>query len=305
MIKKTVIIVGYECNNKCIFCIDSNKRALPAKSTADIVSEMVSARKRGTTYLEIIGGEETVRQDFLYLVSTAKRLKFKDIVIATNGRMLAYRSFAEQVVKAGITGIIFSIHGHNEKLHDSLTRSKGSFKQLMKGIRNISDLGLKDIGSNTTIVKQNYRSLPKIGKFIDSLGISNAEFIFVDPSCGEAKDNFNKIVPRLSAAAPYIRKCLDIGKKNQARHWHIRYVPLCLFAEHQDQVSELYESTVFNTEHLAPDFRNFEVEKSRRQTGRIKPAKCKTCLKFDACEGVWLEYYKRFGDKELKPVMIK
>jgi len=303
MIKKTVIIVGYECNNKCIFCIDSNKRTLPAKSTYEVVSEMVSARKRGTTYLEIIGGEETVRPDFLYLIRMAKCLDFKQIVVATNGRMLAYRFLAEQIIEAGVTSIIFSIHGHNEKIHDSLTCAKGSFKQLMKGIKNISSLGLREVGSNTTIVKQNYKFLPDIGKLIYRLGIRNAEFIFVDPSYGAAKDNFSEIVPRLSAAVPYIHKCLDIGKKSKAKHWHIRYVPLCYFIKYQDQISELHESAVFDTEHLAPDFKNYDVEKSRREIGRIKPAKCKICLKYDNCEGIWTEYYKRFGDKELNPVL--
>jgi len=44
-IKKTVIIVGYQCNNHCCFCIDADKRELPNKTTYEIKNEMVEAKK--------------------------------------------------------------------------------------------------------------------------------------------------------------------------------------------------------------------------------------------------------------------
>jgi len=62
-IKKTVIIVGYNCNNNCRFCIDSEKRELHNKTTQEIKQEMILAKERGTTYLEFIGGEVTIRPD--------------------------------------------------------------------------------------------------------------------------------------------------------------------------------------------------------------------------------------------------
>ncbi len=65
IIKKTVIIVGYACNNRCQFCIDSNKRDLVNKTTEQIKAEMVDVRERGRTYLEFIGGEMTIRPEQL------------------------------------------------------------------------------------------------------------------------------------------------------------------------------------------------------------------------------------------------
>ena len=88
--KKTVIIVGYRCNNNCLFCVDADKRNLVNKKTAQIEEEMREAKERGTTYLEFISGEMTIRPDFLHLVEFAEKLGFKTIMMATNGRMLAY-----------------------------------------------------------------------------------------------------------------------------------------------------------------------------------------------------------------------
>ena len=302
-IKKTVIIVGYRCNNQCQFCNDANKRELRNKTTEEIQQEMIDAKKRGTTYIELIGGETTIRPDAAELIKFAKNLDFETINMATNGRMFSYLKFTKKIIKAGLTDIVFSIHGHNAKIHDYLTQSPGSFKQLLEGLNNFKKLGFKKIGSNTTIVKQNYKYLPKIGKFIFDQGIRNSEFIFVDPNYGGAYDNFDKLVPKISKIAPYIKKCLDIGKKNKIPHWHIRYVPLCYFKDYLNQVSELQEVETFKTEHLAPDFENFNVEESRQEIGRIKPKKCQKCKLFNQCEGIWKEYLKQYGDKELKPIL--
>ncbi len=302
-IKKTVVIVGYGCNNNCVFCIDQEKRALKEKTLLEILGDIARARSEGATYLELIGGEVTIRPELVKAIKFAKKEGFETIAMATNGRMFAYDKVAKEFLGAGLNMVIFSIHGHNAKLHDSLTRSPGSFNQLLKGFDNAKKkLGLGRLASNTTIVKQNYKQLPAIGRFIGKeLGILNGEFIFVDPSTGGARRNFFELVPKIAQAAPYIKKCLDVGRELKAAHWHARYVPLCLFEGYEDQISEAHERRTFQTQHLAPDFVNRDVEGSRMAIGRIKPKKCQKCEKFNLCEGIWRGYHKHFGDTELKP----
>ena len=78
-IKKSVIFTSYDCNNNCVFCIDADKKNISGRSTAEIKKEISSARKRGAAYLELIGGEVTIRKDALDLVSFAHDLGFKTI----------------------------------------------------------------------------------------------------------------------------------------------------------------------------------------------------------------------------------
>ncbi|PJE60109.1 MAG: hypothetical protein COU85_00050 [Candidatus Portnoybacteria bacterium CG10_big_fil_rev_8_21_14_0_10_44_7] len=302
-IKKTVVIVGYRCNNSCVFCIDQEKRALPEKNLPEILGDIETARAGGATYLELIGGEITIRPELLAAIKHAKKLGFDTIAMATNGRMFAYPDVADKFLRAGLNSVIFSIHGHTAKLHDRLTQSPGSFRQLLAGLQNVKKkLGLARLASNTTIVKQNYRVLPQIGEFIgQKLGIRNSEFIFVDPTTGGARIDFFQLVPKISIAAPYIKKCLDIGRELRAPHWHVRYVPLCYFVDYLDQISELHEVRLFQTQHLAPDYVNFDVEGSRPVVGRVKPPKCRGCLLFKNCEGLWKEYYRHYGGGELCP----
>jgi MoaA/NifB/PqqE/SkfB family radical SAM enzyme len=301
-IQKLVLFTGFSCNSHCHFCIDLNKRDIPDKSTAQILSEMVQARAQGVEYLELIGGETTIRGDFLPIVRAAKRLGFKDIVVVTNGRMLAYPDFAKQTVEAGVTDLIFSIHGHDAKLHDELTFAEGAFDQLLKGIENVRALGFERVFANCTVVKQNMKHLPDIGRLFAKLKIHHAEFIFVDPTYGGGYTNFNGLVPKISDAAPYMRETLDIGRKWGTKDWCVRYVPLCHFTDYLDQVSEIREVKLFRTRHWAPDFTNDDVGPSRKVAGRAKTDACGGCSLYDQCEGLWQEYLKRYGDSELKAV---
>ena len=301
---KTVIMFGYRCNNRCIFCYNDDKRnRFRRRTTNEIKEEILSARSRGTEYLEIIGGEPTIRKDIIKLVKYAKHLGFETVMFASNGRMFYYRDFAERIIDAGISDLVLSIHGHNPQIHDYLTGSPGSFVQLMKGLENLKSLGFDRIGTNTTIVKQNYKHLPQIGRFIYDLGIRNSEFIYIDPTHGAPKHNFSELVPRISEIREYVHNCLDIGK--DADHWHIRYMPICYVESYLGQISEIHEKVHFHTEHIAPDFINLDVSDSRKRISRQKTDKCNNCKYFNVCEGIWTEYLKHYGDEELRPVKGK
>ncbi|PIU75150.1 MAG: hypothetical protein COS76_02280, partial [Candidatus Portnoybacteria bacterium CG06_land_8_20_14_3_00_39_12] len=84
--------------------------------------------------------------------------------------------------------------------------------------------------------------------------------------------------------------------------WDIRYVPLCYFQNYLNQISELQEVRIFQTEHIAPDFYDPDVEKNRAEVGRAKTKRCQGCKLYQKCEGIWKEYLKHYGDKELKKV---
>lgn len=292
--QKTVLFMGYTCNNKCIFCCNENKRnIIRDKSFQEIKQDIIESRKQGSNYVELIGGEPTIRKDIFKIISFAKKLGFETIMFATNGRMLSNKEFVKKIIDKGINHIVFSIHGHTSELHDELTQVPGSFEQLTQGIKNLQEIGFNDIGSNTTIVKQNYQNLLDIGKLIYNLGIRNSEFIFVDPTHGAPKDKFDELVPTYEEASPYINELLNFGKIKNAIHWDIRYYPLCYIEQKFfNQISELKERRLFHTVHIAPDFVNQDAIDSRRKVGRMKIEKCTGCKHDELCEGYWREYVK-------------
>ncbi len=299
---KIVLFTGYACNNNCAFCVDEDKRGLPQKSTAELLSSVLQAKRRGADVLEIIGGEATIRADFSRVVSAAKKIGIAEVACATNGRVFADLAAAKRIVASGIDSLIFSVHGPDARVHDALTRAAGSFSQLKKGLKNLKALGFKKINGNTTVVKQNMAALPRLAEFYIRNGVRNVEYIFVDPNYGGARNNFRSLVPRISKAAPFMRRALAAGLRAGMDQWKARYVPLCHFTGCLGQISEINEKTLFLTEHWAPDFINTDAIGSRAVVGRRKTGRCRGCLLYSACEGLWVEYLRNYGDLELKPV---
>ena len=299
---KIVLFTGYTCSNRCLFCVDADKRGLPEKTTGELLSLIYAAKKKGADVLEIIGGEATIRPDFTALVRAAKDVGIAEVVCATNGRVFADMDMAKAIIGAGIDALIFSIHGPKAQIHDALTATPGSFSELMKGLANLKKLGFKRVGGNTTVVKGNMHALPALAELYIRLGTRNVEYIFVDPNYGGARNDFARLVPKISAAAPYMKKALRIGLAAGFGQWKVRYVPLCHFKGFEAQISETNERLLFHTEHWAPDFKNTDAIGSRSVVGRRRTAACKGCARFHVCEGIWVEYLKRYGDRELKAV---
>ncbi|MEI7482460.1 MAG: radical SAM protein [Elusimicrobiota bacterium] len=299
---KIVLFTGYACSNRCVFCIGADKRNLRGRTTKELLASVYAAKKKGADILEIIGGEATIRPDFAALVRAAKDIGIREVVCATNGRVFSDMSMAGAIVGAGIDELIFSIHGPSAAVHDKMTASPGSFAELKKGLANLKKLGFKRISGNTTVVKGNMRSLPEIARFYVRLGIRNVEYIFVDPNYGGARNDFDELVPRISAAAPHMRSALRIGLTAGFDQWKVRYVPLCHFIGYEAQISEMNERVNFLTEHWAPDFKNTDAIGSRSAVGRRRTAVCKGCARLHVCEGIWVEYLKHYGDGELRPI---
>jgi MoaA/NifB/PqqE/SkfB family radical SAM enzyme len=292
------IIIGFSCNNNCSFCCDKFNRGLPAKSTAELKEEIAAARKKGFSKVHFLGGEPTIRQDLFKLIEYARGIGFDYTMITTNGRMLAYRDFAQAALKAGLSQVVFSIHGDNARLHDSLTGSPGSFKELLKGVENLKKLGAENIGTNTVVLKQNYLRLPHIAKILVAQKIQRAEFIYV----GELAERFKQFTPKISLASPYLRQALLMGKR-RGYSWRVQNAPMpCYLNGYLEHLSHAgVEENVFFLRTRKAHLYKKAVSKKEALVW-LKIDKCKKCLLQKSCSGILQEYLKTYGDKEVKPV---
>jgi MoaA/NifB/PqqE/SkfB family radical SAM enzyme len=299
---KTSIIMGYECNNNCRFCYDGGyKRTLPPMTTKQVKRELMQARRRGSTFVDLLGGEPTIRRDILELVRYARGLGFRTISLTTNGKLFYYRDFAERMLAAGLNSAVFSIHGHTPELHDYLTRSN-SFRYAAQGLKNLKGLS-RDfyICTNTVIVRDNYRFLPQIAENNARLGADGMEFMFIHPR-GNALMDFERIVPTLTEIVDYLQPTIQAGLRHGIRHTVIRYVPMCYMLFDLKHLSEFEARSRLREHHVGPEFRDLDVEKNRALHGRVKGPQCRACKYFNICEGIFKEYAERRGFEELVPV---
>jgi len=297
--KRADIKVGFRCNNNCRFCVQADKKNWGDKATEQIKKDLDESRKNGASGVVFTGGEPAIRDDIFELVSYARDLGFKTIQVQTNGRRFYYPDFCRKIVNAGMNEFGPAIHGPNAEIHDYLTRSKGSFEQTVQGIRNIKFFGIP-ILTNTVVTKPNYKHLPSIARLLVNLGVEQFQFAFVHP-LGNAKKNFDNIVPRISEAVPYIHKGLQIGIDAGVKVM-AEAMPYCMMRGYDKYVSEQY---IPETEIRDAGYIIYDYTEKRKSEGKAKFAQCRNCRYDKICEGPWREYPEKMGNKEFKPVPVR
>ncbi len=296
--KETNLCVGFSCNNKCLFCCEEHNKGVKDKTTKQIMKDILNAKKRGVSRMVLTGGEPTIRKDIFKWIHFAKKQGFKEIFIITNGRLCSNMEFCKKLERAGLTHILFSLNGSCSETHDTLTQVPQSFEQIIKGIKNIKKLNSISTVNNTVITKINYKDLPNIANLLVDLQIDYFEFIFVNPY-GFSKDNFDKIVPTYSEIIPYLHKAIDIGIKSNTKVT-AESIPFCFMQGYEKYMTELSMAPI--REKLMPQTNIYNLNESRKKHVKIKGAICKNCKYYSVCEGIWTEYAKHRGFKELKPL---
>ncbi len=304
---KTSILLGYRCNNNCRFCLSQHKKdTVKPLSTKKAKKEIELAAGRNSPVIDFLGGEPTLRKDLPSLIRHARDNNFEQIAITTNGRMLSNRKLAEKLIKAGLNSVIFSIHGNTPGLHDYFTRVKGSYDQLSRGIKNVKEIAFELnkeflLATNTVILRQNLKVLPKIAENNIKLGSRNLEFIFPDPK-GNCWDNFEALVPRLPELIGPVHETIEVGRKHKIRHCVMRYLPLCYMYGNFEYLSEYISKNRLKEQHVGPDVVNFDVEMGRQEVGRVKGPQCAGCKRSKDCEGIFKEYALKRGFEDLVPM---
>jgi MoaA/NifB/PqqE/SkfB family radical SAM enzyme len=212
------------CNNRCIFCLDSENQDGSFLSFSQIEKDLKKGRREKIRRAILSGGEPTIHPDFLKIVKRASNLKYNNIQIITNGRMFAYQDFLEKTVKAGVNEITFSIHGHNKRLYEKQSQVKNSFEQALRGLLNALRYPNLIVNIDVVINKLNYRHLFDILSFFISLGVSEFDLLQVMPF-GRAWENRDKVFYDIEKALPYLRRAFALSENPHLFIWTNRFPP--------------------------------------------------------------------------------
>ena len=295
-IERADILVSYNCNNNCVFCvINKSERNYKKRTLKQIKKEILYCKKKyNCNSITFTGGDPCINKDIFEIVKYAKKLRYETIQIQTNGRMLAYEDFARKLVEAGVNSFTISLHAHNSKLGNMLSKTKKSFEQTVLGIKNIKKFNVNLI-TNTVVCKQNYRDLEKIVKLAIKVGANQIQIVFIR-SVGEAHRSYDSVVPKISEVMPYIKKSIELCRKKNVRCL-VEGVPYCLMKGYGKNIAERYmQNSVVKAGKLG-------LYKSKTKERKIKFLSCDKCKKFEDCTGIWINYGKKEGEKEFKPIL--
>ncbi|MBU1056466.1 MAG: radical SAM protein [Proteobacteria bacterium] len=132
----SVYYLTYACDFRCPYCSDGSKRpyyalpaeVLPGKSVISLIEKIRSH----CDYLVITGGEPLNHPDFEYIMQRIGKLRFKQIVLTTNGYDLdIYLS----VITANIHSLVISLDALDHTKADAWYGiGKGSLKKIISNI---------------------------------------------------------------------------------------------------------------------------------------------------------------------------
>jgi molybdenum cofactor biosynthesis enzyme MoaA len=294
--RRVDVKVGFSCNNRCVFCVQGDKRSRIGDLTTGEVKKTLDEARKTAGSIVFTGGELTIRRDVMELVRHARDIGFTGIHIQTNGRMLAYPAFVDALMDAGATEFSPALHGHIPALHDHLTGCAGAFSQTTAGIRNVKARGALVL-ANTVITRSNFRHLREIATLLVSLGADQYQFAFVHP-VGSAGASFDAVVPRMTMIEPHVKAGLDVGIR-AGRSVMTEAIPYCFMSGYERHVAEriMPRTKIFDGGMVIDDYTQFRLTE-----GKSKGPGCRRCVHDSICEGPWREYPERFGWDEFVPV---
>ena len=281
---KDFVNLTYRCNSKCISCIMTQRALQEEKSFGQIKMEIDNILNH-SDHIAFNGGEPTLNPDlFKILEYTNKKKRNVEISLLSNSRMFSNSRYLNRLnsLKLENFKILTSLYGHNARLHDSITRTPGSFDQQINAIKNLIDSKIR-IELRIVINKLNYKCLDDIARFI--IGNFKKEdffsIVFVNMKIyGEAHKNRDIVTYKISEIMPYVEKSVKRLLKSRF-NVHLFHFPHCVLPE---------------------PFWHLSKGVTAERTEICFLPECEHCLKREDCSGIWKGYASLFGAEEFNPI---
>jgi radical SAM protein with 4Fe4S-binding SPASM domain len=162
------LAVTYRCNLDCPKCYVGDRRVGRELDTSEWIGIYDTLWKAGVPQVVFTGGEPTLRDDLVRLVSEADEFVTG---LVTNGTRLA--ELAEPLRAASLDYAQVTIESSDPKIHDRMTCTEGSHAKAIAGIRKAVSLGMQ-IVTNTTLTKTNAASFNETIRWLHGEGIKHA-----------------------------------------------------------------------------------------------------------------------------------
>jgi mycofactocin biosynthetic radical S-adenosylmethionine protein MftC len=158
----------YACNLACVHCLSSSGRRDPRElTTAECQAVIDTLRRMQVFYVNIGGGEPTVRADFWELLdySTAHRVGVK---FSTNGIKLD-ASAARRLAASDYVDVQISLDGATAEVNDAV-RGAGSYETARRAMAHLAAAGFRGFKVSVVITRHNISQLDAFKEIADDHG---------------------------------------------------------------------------------------------------------------------------------------
>src|SRR5581483_9422969 len=155
----------YACNLACRHCLSSSGRRDPAElSTAEAKAVIDEFERMQVFYVNIGGGEPTIRPDFWELVdyATAHHVGVK---FSTNGVKIT-PEIAARLAASDYVDVQISLDGATRDVNDAV-RGEGSYDMAIRAMRNLAGAGMSNFKISVVMTRHNVGQLDDFAAIAD------------------------------------------------------------------------------------------------------------------------------------------
>ncbi|MFF6995253.1 mycofactocin radical SAM maturase [Streptomyces sp. NPDC008313] len=158
----------YACNLSCVHCLSSSGRRDPRElDTAECRAVIDELRRMQVFYVNIGGGEPTVRPDFWELVDYATDHQV-GVKFSTNGVRIT-EDRARRLAASDYVDVQISLDGATAEVNDAV-RGAGSYVTATTAMRRLADAGFSGFKISVVVTRQNAGQLDDFAALADEFG---------------------------------------------------------------------------------------------------------------------------------------
>jgi mycofactocin radical SAM maturase len=158
----------YACNLSCVHCLSSSGRRDPGElTTAECEALIDELERMQVFYVNVGGGEPTVRPDFWELLdyAVAHRVGVK---FSTNGIKIT-PGVARRLAGSDYVDVQISLDGATEQVNDAV-RGAGSYRTAIRAAKNLAEAGFRGFKLSVVVTRQNAGQLDEFAALARELG---------------------------------------------------------------------------------------------------------------------------------------
>lgn len=216
------VILTYRCNSKCSMCYIWQNPSLPEE---EISLETLDKIPPGFDYLNLTGGEPTLRKDLEEIVDILYP-KAMTLEISSNG--LRPHKIEPIIKKYPDVKIRFSLEGF-EMTNNRIRGENDGFATKVNGLLRLQELGGKDLGFAITIQDDNASDLVKLFQFSLQQGFELATSTLHNGFQFHKNDNFPYDPMRIAGEIENL--IVEQLRTNNVKNWFRAYLNLGLVSK--------------------------------------------------------------------------
>jgi len=290
------------CEYRCSFCarqeggipFHSIRETRPFTPGLEYLKNLLRRHaKRGFRNIHIYGRE---RADTLAatrrILLTAKKEKFKKVTLWSSGLRFSGKKHVKMLLKHGATDFKMPIYGYDDKTHDSITRSKGSFLRLKKSIETLNSIKAP-FELHTILLRSNLSSFPDLcGVAEKKFGMSSLELLMYMPEGGLSR---NEKDPYLANLVSFSAIFNQLKSFKSGLSLNCVLFPDCVAEKFRPHFRKVNIHGLDLTWVISLKQNRLDYKIVDERHGMTHTKICQGCVKKPTCKGIFKNYLDIFG----------